>query len=113
MTTVATAATADLVLERRPRTQPVDDADWAYRVRVSATQAVLGVPRFGSVDVRFERVPRGQHRLAAPYTWSTRGIYLHLAPQRGRGVDAPSAERCAAAIRLIQEGARLDRAGDL
>lgn len=77
----------------------VDEKYWAYRVRVSRKQAVLGFPKFGTIGIGFAVEEDWNTNL--PYTCHTNEIYAHTEHNR-LGVR-PSL--CLQAIKMIQEAA--------
>lgn len=110
--------TAALVLERRDQpnrtavvgpimlTPPVGDDYWAYRVRVANGQAVIGFPKFGTIGIGFAVEEDWNTNL--PYTCEAAEIYEHI--KHNAGNDAITREVCLAAIELIQDAVKADRA---
>ena len=83
-------------------TPPLDEDYWAYRVRLSETQAMLGFPKFGTIGVGFAQEEDWNTNL--PYTCGAEEIYAHIA--HNKGDDAITREDCLTAIRMIQEAAQ-------
>lgn len=109
--------TNGLVLERRAQvnespqlgglimTPAVNEDYWAYRVRLSDSQAVLGFPKFFTIGIGFAQEQDWNTNL--PYTCAAEEIYEHIA--HNKGDDAIAREDCLAAIRMVQEAATADR----
>ncbi|MFD7661308.1 hypothetical protein [Streptomyces sp. NPDC059788] len=87
-------------------TPPVGEDYWTYRVRVSDQQAVICFPKFGTVGIGFAVEEDWNANL--PYTSDAEQIYEHI--EHNKGDDAISREDCLAAIRMIQDAVRVDRA---
>lgn len=85
-------------------TPPIDETYWAYRVRLSETQAIVGFPKFGTVGIGFALEEDWNTNL--PYTTEAETIFGHIA--HNKGDDSISDEDCIEAIRLIQEAATQD-----
>ena len=110
--------TSTLILERRDQpnatptigllmlTPPISEDYWAYRVRVADGQAIIGFPKFSSIGIGF--AVEEDWNTNFPYTADAEEIYDHI--EHNRGDDAITREVCVAAIRLIQEAVRNDRA---
>jgi len=81
-------------------TPPIDGDYWAYRVRLSRDQAVLGFSKFGVIGIGFEAEERDWNR-NLPSSVPAEDILLWIAPNKG-DEQIPD-ERVLAAIRLIQE----------
>jgi hypothetical protein len=108
-----------LVLERKDQanetpeiggamiTPPIDEHYWAYRVRVSDKQAIVGFPKFMTVDIGFAVEEDWNTNL--PYTLPADQIYEHIA--HNKGDDSISRDNCIRAIQLIQDAVRADRDG--
>jgi hypothetical protein len=113
----------DLVLERKGQkdtspvlnlgpsvvgvlTPSIDAGYWAYRVRLSNTQAILGFPKFSTIGIGFAEEEDWNTNL--PYTCTAEMIYNHI--DHNKGDDAISAEDCIRAIKMIQDAVREDRA---
>jgi hypothetical protein len=86
-------------------TPMVDDDYWAYRVRVSEEQAILGFPKFGTVGVGFAQEEDWNTNL--PYTAPTQEIWNHI--KHNKGDDAIADITCIEAIEMIQAAVRKDR----
>ncbi len=84
---------------------PVDETYWAYRVRLSDRQAILGFPKFFTIGIGFAVEDDWNTNL--PYSASAEAIFGHIA--RNKGDDAISDADCIAAIRLVQQAAVEDR----
>lgn len=80
---------------------PIDEDYWAWRVRLSDRQAIVGFPKFTTIGIGFAVEDDWNTNL--PYTCPAEQIYDHIA--HNKGDDAISAGDCLAAIRLIQEAA--------
>lgn len=89
----------DLKLERHDQT---------YRVRLSDLQAIVGVPMFGTIGIRF--AVEGEWNLALQHFQPTERIFKHIACNKGD--QAISDDDVRAAIALVQQAAREDR-GDV
>jgi hypothetical protein len=81
---------------------------WAYRVRLSETQAIVGFPKFTTIGIGFAQEEDWNTNL--PYTCGAEEIYDHIA--HNKGDDGISREDCLTAIRMIQEAATKARAED-
>lgn len=79
---------------------------WAYRVRLSGKQAIVGFPKFGTVGIGFA-VEEDDWNVNLPYTLETEKIFQHI--RGNKGDDAISDDDVRAAIRLVQRAARQDR----
>lgn len=109
----------DLTLERRDQqddgvinsaismTPSLGEDYWAYRVRLSDSQAILGFPKFGTIGVGFAVEDDWNTNL--PYTCSAEEIHRHIA--HNKGDDAIADEDVRAAIELVRSAAREDRNG--
>jgi hypothetical protein len=109
---------SDLVLETRAQedqaptigrimlTPAVGGDYWAYRVRLSDQQAIVGFPKFTTIGIGF--AVEEDWNTNFPYTCSTEEIYDHI--EHNKGDDSISREDCLTAIRLIQDAVRRDRA---
>jgi hypothetical protein len=82
-------------------TPAIDDDYWAYRVRLSDAQAIVGFPKFGTIGVGFSQEEDWNTNL--PYTCETEEIYRHI--KHNKADDAITDDDCLAAIRLIQDAA--------
>jgi hypothetical protein len=109
----------DLTLERRDQqdtgvinpsismTPSIGEDYWAYRVRLTHQQAILGFPKFGTIGIGFAVEDDWNTNL--PYTCDTDQIFEHIKHNKGIGLIADDDVR--AAIALVQEAAREDRDG--
>lgn len=87
-------------------TPDLDEDYWAYRVRLTDTQAVLGFPKFFTIGIGFA-VEDNDWNTNLPYTCDTEKIFKHI--KKNKGDAAISNADVREAIRLIQEGVREDR----
>lgn len=88
-------------------TPPIDEDYWAYRVRLSDSQAIVGFPKFGTIGIGFAVEEDWNTNL--PYTCDTDQIFEHIAHNKGDDEIADDAVR--AAITLVRAAAREDRDG--
>lgn len=88
-------------------TPPVDEDYWAYRVRLTDRQAIVGFPKFLTIGIGFA-VGDDDWNCNLPYTSDAAEIYEHIADNKGD--DSITREQCIQAIRLIQDAVREDRA---
>jgi hypothetical protein len=107
---------SDLTLERRAQqdatahvgpvmnTPAIDEDYWAYRVRVSESQAVVGFPKFFTIGVGF--AVEDDWNTNFPYTCSAEEIYDHI--EHNKGDETISRDDCLVAIRLIQDAVEHD-----
>lgn len=86
-------------------TPPIDEDYWAYRVKLSDTQAIVGFPKFGTIGIGFAVEDDWNTNL--PYTSPTDDILRHIS--HNKGDEAISDEDVREAIRLVQEAATEDR----
>jgi hypothetical protein len=110
---------SDLILERKDQDNEtgelaggtvliapiVDEEYWAYRVRLSDTQAIIGFPKYTTIGIGFAVEEDWNSNL--PYVESAEGIFGHIA--HNKGDDSISDEDCLEAIRMIQAAVREDR----
>lgn len=112
----------DLVLERKHEqddppliapsggailiTPPIDEDYWAYRVRLSDRQAIVGFPKFGTIGIGFA-IEDADWNTNLPYVVATEEIFQHIS--HNKGDDAISDDDVREAIRLVQDAARADR----
>lgn len=75
---------------------------WAFRVKLSDTQAIVGFPKFTTIGIGFAVEEDWNTNL--PYTCDAEHIYGHIA--HNKGDDAITREDCIAAIRMIQDAAK-------
>jgi hypothetical protein len=87
-------------------TPDLDENYWAYRVRLTDSQAVLGFPKFFTIGIGFA-VEDNDWNTNLPYTSSTEKIFNHII--KNKGDEAIPDEDVCEAIRLIQEAVREDR----
>jgi hypothetical protein len=86
-------------------TPPIDEGYWAYRVRLSEKQAIVGFPKFMTIGIGFAAEEDWNTNL--PYTCGADEIYDHI--EHNKGDEAISREDCIAAIRMIQDAAAAAR----
>lgn len=86
-------------------TPPIDEDYWAYRVKLTDTQAIVGFPKFGTIGIGFAVEDDWNTNL--PYQSETEHIFEHIA--HNKGDDAISDDDVREAIRLVQAAAREDR----
>jgi hypothetical protein len=79
-------------------TPPVDEDYWAYRVRLTEAQAIVGFPKFMTIGIGFAQEEDWNTNF--PYTCDADEIWQHI--RHNKGDDSISDEDCIAAIRLIQ-----------
>lgn len=84
-------------------TPMIDEDYWAYRVRLSETQAIVGFPKFMTIGIGFAVEEDWNTNL--PYICSAQEIYDHV--KHNKGDDSISREDCIKAIEMIQEAARI------
>lgn len=87
-------------------TPPIGREYWTYRVRLTEQQAIVGFPKFSTVGIGFAVEEDWNTNL--PFTCDAEEIYEHI--EHNRGDDLITREDCVAAIRMVQEAARRDRA---
>ena len=109
---------ADLVLERKDQEMrgdlgggimvtPVLGGDyWAYRVRLTEKQAVIGFPKFGVIGIGFA-VEDADWNSNLPSSSPAREIAAHIAINKGD--DSIDEADVYAAIRLIQDAVLADK----
>jgi len=90
-------------------TPPIDEDYWAYRVKLSETQAVVGFPKFGTIGIGFA-VEDDDWNVNLPYSVETERIFEHI--QKNKGDDSITDDAVREAISLVQQAAREDRKGD-
>lgn len=84
---------------------------WRYRVQLTDEQAILGLPKFGTVGIGFAKEEDWNCNL--PYrTCSAEKIYEHIAKNAGDD-PAITRERCIEAIELIRAAAAHDQGTEL
>lgn len=106
----------ELTLERRAQcdqstvalgvamTPPLDENYWAYRVRLSDTQAIVGFPKFFMIGIGFAQEEDWNTNL--PYTSTAADIFDHI--RHNKGDDAISDADVVTAIELVQKAIRAD-----
>lgn len=90
-------------------TPPIDPDYWAYRVKLSDTQAIVGFPKFGTIGIGFAQETDWNTNL--PYTVDTEKLFQHIAENKGD--DAISDDDVRQAITLVQLAAATDKAAGL
>jgi hypothetical protein len=88
-------------------TPAIDEDYWAYRVRLSDGQAIVGFPKFMTIGIGFAVEEDWNTNL--PYTCETEEIFEHI--RDNKGDDEIADDDVRAAIALVQEAAREDRDG--
>lgn len=83
---------------------------WAYRVKLTETQAVVGFPKFGTIGIGFA-VEDADWNTNLPYTSATDRIAGHIAENKGDPAIADEDVR--KAIELVQLAAATDKAAGL
>jgi len=112
---------ATLGLERRPEpdatvilpddeqtvimTPPISGDYWAYRVKLTDTQAVVGFPKFFTIGIGFAEEEDWNTNL--PYTCSTEEIFEHIKHNKA-DPEIPDS-RVLLAIEMVRAKAMLDR----
>ena len=88
-------------------TPPIGGGYWKYRVVLSDKQAIVGFPKFFTIGIGFQNEEYdGNTNL--PYTKDAEIIFNHIADNKGD--DSISDQDCIAAIKLIQDTVRKERA---
>ena len=87
-------------------TPAIDEDYWAYRVRLSDKQAIVGFPKFMTIGIGFAIEEDWNTNL--PYTCGTDEIFEHIS--HNKGDDAIADDDVRAAIALVQQAATEDRA---
>ena len=87
-------------------TPPIDEDYWAYRVKLSDTQAIVGFPKFGTIGIGFA-VEEYDWNTNLPYGIDTEEIFQHI--RENKGDDTIPDDDVREAIRLVQEAATHDR----
>lgn len=85
-------------------TPPIDESYWAYRVRLSDTQAIVGFPKFLTIGIGFAQEQNWNTNL--PYTSPADRIFNHI--RQNKGDDSISDEDVLAAIVMVQDAVRAD-----
>lgn len=88
-------------------TPPIDEDYWAYRVRLSDKQAIVGFPKFSTIGIGF--AVEEDWNTNFPYTVDTEETFQHI--KHNKGDEAISDDDVRAAIALVQQAAREDRDG--
>ncbi len=89
-------------------TPAVNEDYWAYRVRLSDKQAIVGFPKFMTIGIGF--AVEEDRNTNFPYTVDTEATFQHI--KHNKGDDSISDDDVRAAIALVQQAAREDR-GDV
>ncbi|WP_280320072.1 hypothetical protein [Nocardia wallacei] len=109
----------ELILERKTQsdgsavtdtiavTPPLDEDYWAYRVRLSERQAIVGFPKFFTVGIGFAQEEDWNTNL--PYTSAAEEIFEHI--RHNKGDDSIADDDVRSAIRLVQEAISADLGG--
>lgn len=87
-------------------TPAIDEDYWAYRVRLSEKQSILGFPKFLTIGIGFA-VEGYDWNVNLPYTETAEVIFRHI--HKNKGDDAITDESVIEAIRLVQAAATEDR----
>lgn len=103
----------ELVLERRGQqdrtvhigamamTPPIDEEYWAYRVRLTEKQAIVGFPKFSTIGIGFAQEEDWNTNL--PFTCGTDEIVKHIL--HNKGDDAITDEEVRRAVAMVQDAA--------
>ncbi|MBF6393887.1 hypothetical protein IU443_28570 [Nocardia farcinica] len=106
-----------LILERRRQqnktaqagpfsiTPPIHEAYWAYRVRLSDRQAIVGFPKFSTIGIGFALEEDWNTNL--PYTCDTDEIFHHILDNKGD--DSIADEDVHTAIAMVQNAIHEDQ----
>lgn len=86
-------------------TPPIHEGYWAYRVRLSAKQAIVGFPKFGTIGIGFAVEEDWNTNL--PYSCSAEEIYEHI--QHNKADADIARDACIEAIEMIRSAVRMDR----
>lgn len=78
---------------------------WAYRVRLTERQALLGFPKFGTIGIGFDQEEDWNANL--PYGMDTEQVFQHI--KHNKGDDSIADDDVREAIRMIQAAATEDR----
>jgi hypothetical protein len=89
-------------------TPAIDEDYWAYRVRLSDKQAIVGFPKFFTIGIGF--AVEGDWNTNFPYTCSAEEIYDHI--KHNKGDDSISREDCITAIEMIRVAAQVGQCSD-
>lgn len=83
---------------------------WAYRVKLSERQAIIGFPKFGTIGIGFA-VEDADWNTNLPYTVETERIATHIAENKGD--PAITDDDVRQAIMAVQLAAATDKAAGL
>jgi len=83
-------------------TPPINDDYWAWRVKLSDAQAIVGFPKFMTIGIGFAQEEDWNTNL--PYTCETEEIFRHIA--HNKGDDSISDDACRTAIDMVRAAAR-------
>lgn len=84
----------------------INEDYWAYRVRLSDRQAVVGFPKFRTIGIGFAAEDDWNTNL--PYTSSTEDIFQHI--KHNKGDESVADDDVREAIRMIQQAVREEKA---
>lgn len=87
-------------------TPPISESYWAYRVKLSNRQSVIGFPKFGTIGIGFA-VEDEDWNTNLPYWCSVEEIFNHISHNKGSD-EIPDSD-CREAIRMIIRAAVRDR----
>lgn len=87
-------------------TPPIGEDYWTMRVPLSAKQAIVCFPKFGTVGIGFQNEEDWNTNL--PYTSPAETIFEHIA--HNKGDDAILDSDCIAAIKMLQMAVANQRA---
>jgi hypothetical protein len=85
----------------------VEEEYWSYRVRLSATQAVVGFPKYSGIGIGF--AVEEDYNVNLPYSTHESDIFWHII--RNKGDDSIPDDDVRAAISMIRSAVIADRAG--
>lgn len=88
-------------------TPAIGEDFWAFRVKLSDTQAILGFPKFFTIGIGFAQESNWNTNL--PYTCDAEKIFGHI--EENKGDDNIPDSDCLKAIRLIQAAAATIQSG--
>lgn len=86
-------------------TPPIGEEYWAYRVKLSEEQAILGFPKFGVIGIGFAKEEDWNTNLPSGY--DTIGIFDHI--KHNKGDDSIADSDCIEAIKMIQQAVKLSK----
>jgi len=75
---------------------------WLFRVQLSEDQAIIGFPKFGTINIGFE-VEDYDWNVNFNYIENSKKIYDHI--KNNKGDESIDADRCIKAIEIIQKAA--------